>query len=340
MLSLSNRLFPPTAVPGKSGLSSLSRRCLRALLLCFAAALTLVGNAFAQALTPGTVVGWGNNYHGQTNIPAGLTGVTAIAAGHEHSLALKTDGTVVGWGFNFFGQADSPAGLSGVTAIAAGGFHNLALKTDGTVVAWGYNDFGQTDVPAGLTGVKAIAAGGYHNLALKTDGTVVGWGPIGQSYIPAGLTGVIAIAAGTNHNLALKTDGTVVGWGNNDHGQTSIPAGLTGAKAIEAGGYHSLAANTTAPADVSPPTVDNLSPYEAATYRVRDQVQALYSCSDNVAVASCTGTVPHGSLIDTKTLGAKQFTITAVDSAGNTTVKTINYTVIASARIPPGRGKP
>jgi hypothetical protein len=59
-----------------------------------------------------------------------------------------------------------PVGLSGVTAIAAGGGHSLALKTDGTVVGWGHDGDGQATVPAGLTGVTAIAAGYYHSLAL------------------------------------------------------------------------------------------------------------------------------------------------------------------------------
>jgi alpha-tubulin suppressor-like RCC1 family protein len=72
------------------------------------------------------VVGWGTGDYGQTTIPAGLSGVTAIAAGHYHSLALKSDGTVVGWGADWL--TTIPAGLSGVTAIAAGSSHSLAVK--------------------------------------------------------------------------------------------------------------------------------------------------------------------------------------------------------------------
>ena len=94
------------------------------------------------------------------------SGVTAIAAGSSHTVALKIDGSVVAWGRSDLGQTTVPAGLSGVTAIAAGGSHTVALKNDGSVVAWGYNEFGQTTVAAGLNGVTAIAAGFYHTVAL------------------------------------------------------------------------------------------------------------------------------------------------------------------------------
>src|ERR1035437_3369339 len=33
--------------------------------------------------------------------------------------------------------------LSGVTAVAAGGAHSLALRTDGTVASWGEDEYGQ-----------------------------------------------------------------------------------------------------------------------------------------------------------------------------------------------------
>jgi hypothetical protein len=189
-------------------------------------------------------------------VPGGLSGVVAIAAGRDHSLALKSDGTVVAWGNNTSGQSTVPGGLNGVLAIAAGFDHSLALKSDGTTVAWGQIDIGfgnfvTATVPGGLNGVVAIAAGGSHSLALKSDGTVVAWGAgqpgqngdpnYGQSTVPGGLKGVVAIAAGSYHSLALKPDGTVAAWGNNSSGQSTVPGGLNGVLAIAGGFNHSLA---------------------------------------------------------------------------------------------------
>jgi alpha-tubulin suppressor-like RCC1 family protein len=233
----------------------------------------------------GTVVAWGWNGDGQvtgtptTDAPHSaiaspvtlggqvLGGVTAIAAGIHHTVALKTDGTVVAWGGNGGGQVTgTPATsdveysttanpvtlggqvLSGVTAIAAGGGHTVALKKDGSVVAWGNNDYGQTTVPlAAQTGVVAIAAGWLHTVALKNDGTILAWGSddYDQTTIPVeAQSGVTAIAAGTRHTVALRNDGSVVAWGYNSYGltQTTVPvAAQSGVTAIAAGDSHTVA---------------------------------------------------------------------------------------------------
>jgi hypothetical protein len=206
---------------------------------------------------PGGVLAWGCGAgldSGQCSVPpAAASGVVAIAAGSNHSLALKRDGSVVAWGCrgNEFGQCTVPAAAaSGVSAISAGLHHSLALK-NGTVLAWGCGiDFGQCAVPAAATsGVRAISAG-WHSLALRLDGSVVAWGctigDYGQCSVPtAAGSGVTAIAAGSSHSLALRQDGSVVAWGcrpPNDFGQCAVPAAATsGVVAIAAGYVHSLA---------------------------------------------------------------------------------------------------
>jgi hypothetical protein len=55
------------------------------------AAACLLWAVGARADTPyfGTVVEWGANWYGQTNVPDNATDVTQIAAGSYHTLALR-----------------------------------------------------------------------------------------------------------------------------------------------------------------------------------------------------------------------------------------------------------
>jgi subtilisin-like proprotein convertase family protein len=203
-----------------------------------------VVHGFDQIFDEAGVVAWGGDYLGQTNVPPGLSNVVAVAAAHDHSLALKNDGTVVAWGDGLHGQTNVPAGLNGVVAVAGGEFYSLALKNNGTVAAWGANTIlGQTNVPAGLNSVVNIAGGRWSSLALKSNGQVVAWGYniAGLTNVPAGLSNVVAVAGGGFHSMAVKNDGTVVAWGDNAAGQTDVPPGLSNVVAIAGGGFHSLA---------------------------------------------------------------------------------------------------
>jgi hypothetical protein len=197
-----------------------------------------------RTLTTGSsVVAWGDDSYGQTNLPNDLTNVTMIAAGAYHGLALRDDGTVNAWGDNSDGQARVSETLTNAVAVAAGFLHSLALTSIGTVLAWGGNGFGELNVPANLSNVVEVASGAYHNLALENNGTVVAWGynNDGQASVPAGLSNVVGVAAGLYHSLALKADGTVVAWGNNLYGQTNVPLGLGNVIGIAAGEFHCLA---------------------------------------------------------------------------------------------------
>src|SRR4051794_5141809 len=61
-------------------------------------------------------------------VAAGLV----LAPGLAAAAAAPPAGTVLGWGYNYYGQASGPAGLTGVTEVAAGDGYSLALKQDGT----------------------------------------------------------------------------------------------------------------------------------------------------------------------------------------------------------------
>jgi len=186
----------------------------------------------------GRVYAWGSRSHGQlgdgirkTGQPApapllvpGLADIKAIAAGGQHSLALRKDGTLFAWGSNWNGQLgngklragthsatpqpvigpDGKGALTNVTGIAAGGLHSVAVTGEGQIYAWGYNGTGQ--IPFG-------SRGGF-------------WGDKGALDVPCPVLALVgdgkkgkpaqgrAVAAGYESTCALTDEGKVVtaGW--------------------------------------------------------------------------------------------------------------------------------
>jgi alpha-tubulin suppressor-like RCC1 family protein len=187
--------------------------------------ITAGGDHTCALIKGGAVSCWGNNSWGEagntTNngvhvlpplpqdpptVVAGLTDVTQVAAGNNHTCALITNRTVTCWGSNFEGQLGnttniddfeaanptptSVAGLTDVAQITAGYDDTCALLTNSTVTCWGANGSGQSGnrvamrdptplVVAGLMGVRQVVTSAQyaaHTCATLFNGTVSCWG--------------------------------------------------------------------------------------------------------------------------------------------------------------------
>ncbi|RZI55049.1 MAG: RCC1 repeat-containing protein, partial [Pseudomonas sp.] len=210
---------------------------------------------------------WGLNNKGQLGdgttvtrvapvlIP-GMTGVSQIALGDNHTCALLNDGKVKCWGFNDkgqLGQGDTVdklvptlvPGLSGIIGVATGASHSCAVLATGSgVKCWGMNNYYQmgdgstTDrlspVDVGsLTSVASIKGGGNHTCALISPAnTVKCWGRnnVGQlgdtttatrtaAVAVSGISGVTSLAVGYDHACAVQADQKARCWGYNANGQ-------------------------------------------------------------------------------------------------------------------------
>ena len=189
---------------------------------------------------------------------AGGTNWKQVAAGRQHSAAIKTDGTLWTWGAGGEGQLGTNntttrstpvttfAGGTNWKQVACGYSHTVAIKTDGTLWVWGRNN----DIPrlgtnnttnrntpvttfAGGTNWKSVSTGKVSTVAIKTDGTLWVWGgndkgQLGTNDTNTRSTPVTTFAGGTNwkqvscindHILAIKTDGSLWTWGNGADGR-------------------------------------------------------------------------------------------------------------------------
>jgi len=264
------------------------------------------GGAHTVALkADGSLFSWGSNLQGQlgdgTNtdrvspvqvqVTAPTTGTispwTMVAAGEEHTVALRADGTLWAWGYNFYGQLGDGTNIdrnvptrigsgTGWVFVAAGKWHTIAIDKTGVLWAWGANFNGQ--LGDGTTAAKSVptkigaftnwmsaSAGATHTLAVRADGTLWAWGgnasgQVGNGSLvdlhaplQIGTSTWRAVAAGTLHSVAIRADGALFAWGSNGNGQVG----------------NGLSTNATAPTQISKTNPSNWTAISAgAAYTV------------------------------------------------------------------------
>ncbi len=250
-------------------------------------------------------------------------GVTAVAAGSEHSCALTSAGGMKCWGNNRSGAVGDGtttdrwtpvdvSGLSsGVTAIAAGGVRSCALTSAGGIKCWGgYPDpAGVRSTPVDVSGVSGGVTAITVGCALTSGGRVQCWGSdLAAVDVPGLSSGVTAIAGGLLHGCALTSAGGVKCWGSNDRGQLGDGTTVDRSTPVDVVGLSSGVASIS--------------------------VGVLHTCAvTRTAAVKCWGWNPSGQLGDGTTVDRS----TPVDVIGFGTAKTTVAVVSRSVTVTPAR---
>ncbi len=233
---------------------------------------------------------------------------------------------------------------------------------DGRVVKWSWDldDNGSIDA-TGPTPTIATTTPGVHKLALTVcSGFGVCDKKVGSlDATPTGTvpktTATLAGTAGTNGwyrsavNVNLVATGTPTpteirysATGAGARGEVVVQ-GMSATVLVDAQGetvVHFRAGNAagreadqtvTVKVDTVAPALTVRVPVEGGRYVTGSIATVVADCTDATSgIASCT---PNGATLDTTGTGARTLTATATDAAGNSTPKTVNYTVVAAPAV-------
>jgi alpha-tubulin suppressor-like RCC1 family protein len=328
----------PVAIKGLTGVSAIS-----------------AGGDFSLALlTKGTVDAWGSDEFGQLDnsasveeggsdvpVPAeGLTGVSAVAAGTGHALALLSTGSAMGWGSDSSGELGNGAikarqetpvpvtGLSGATAISAGSQDSAALLGSGSIMTWGINVWGTlgdglsgspSDVPVTVVGLQKaanVSAGGAHMLAFgEPTPTISSVSP----NIGSAAGGTVVTITG-----AEFTGATAVRFGAAEATGVTVNSG-TSITATAPAGTGTVDVTVTAPAGLSP-----ITPADRFTYVLPPAVSKLL-----VKSGPATGGTSV-TITGSQFTGATKVSFGGVEATSFTVNSATSITAVAPAAVTAG----
>lgn len=178
--------------------------------------------------------GWGINWEGEIGI--GTSGLqyntinyysqvgnytwASVIAGHNFTIAIKTDGTLWNWGENnplISGDGTTVPTQVGVDnnwyKIAIGSGNCYGIKSDGTLWTWKPSNLTQIGNDNNWISIT-------RDYAIKSDGTL--WNISLPTPLQVGIDNDwISVSKNFvgNHQLALKSNGTLWAWGENGNGE-------------------------------------------------------------------------------------------------------------------------
>lgn len=233
-----------------------------------------------------------------------------------------------------------------ITPTVTGTLGNDGWYTSDVEVSWSVTDPESgvsTSTGCDTTNVTADTAG-----VTFTCSATSGGGSADQSVIVKRDATAPSVSCGSSDGAWHASDVSIACTGSDNLSQlahagdasfsltTSVPAGTETANASTGSrDVFDKAGNLASAGPISGNKVDKKAPTIAITtpantvYLLNQSVAASFTCQDGGSgVASCNGSAPNGSNVDTISAGAKTFTVSSADNAGNAAVpQSVSYSV-------------
>ncbi len=193
--------------------------------------------------------------------PGGLTNVARAAIGARHIVVLKRDGSLLAWGDNSTGATDIPHGLqaSNVVDVGATESGSCVLRADGSVPVWGNLRRNPTSidrlVAIAPTSTSIVGLEWHGRVVEWGDPSRP---PKIHTSLGSDIRGIAA--APTGGVLALRENGKVLSWTTKSRRTPAfdVPADLPSVKAITLGGEYATAIVNPDPAAITVQPFDQL----------------------------------------------------------------------------------
>ena len=141
--------------------------------------MAIATSYYCLLLDNGSVVYGGYKSNAFSTVPSSLSsGVIDISASSDTMCGLKQDGTLVFWGNDSHGERNVPEMPSKPVELYGGRWHYSALLENGDVISWGNNTHKQTEVPKAVhdAEIDTIFSNYFQNYAVTKDGKILTWG--------------------------------------------------------------------------------------------------------------------------------------------------------------------
>jgi hypothetical protein len=217
--------------------------------------VAVIGQSACGRQSNGTIVCWGFNAYGQTDVPADLVFAKIVGINiASRFCGVLQNGSLACWGNNYWKMAPPADGSYIPDSLVDGGefsYDVCALRIDSSAACWAPATTHGSPPTVAAGQFKQVTVGDNFACGLQENGTILCWGDnsAGQLNPPADTS--FELIAAYRYMCGMRSDNVTVCWGSNEYSATESPCPLA---CFGGGAPNSACSACTCPDNAEPAT--------------------------------------------------------------------------------------